>query len=123
MSYIGKLKESSEKTGSIICMGIDPVCEYMPEVQGTVEDRIGFYFVSLFSEMLKRKVAPAAFKPNLGFFAALDRPRENLYYGSRALANILSILDENFAHIPTILDYKRGDIARSSDNYAKEGFV
>lgn len=123
MSYIDKLKKSAEDSGSIICMGMDPVCEYLPEIEGTVEERITSFFKSLFSEMIKRNVLPGAFKPNLGFFATLDRPRENAFDGSRALAKILSMLDEIFPHVPIILDYKRGDIARSSDNYAKEGFV
>ena len=123
MSYIDKLKESTKKSGSIICMGIDPVCEHLPEIEGTVEERITSFFKSLFSEMIKRNVLPGAFKPNLGFFAALDRPRENTFDGTRALAKILLMLDELFPLTPIILDYKRGDIARSSENYAKEGFV
>ena len=123
MSYIDTLRKSAEKSGSIICMGIDPVCEHLPEIEGTVEERITSFFKSLFSEMIKRNILPGAFKPNLGFFATLDRPRENAFDGSLALAKILSLLDELFPHIPIILDYKRGDIARSSDNYAKEGFV
>ncbi len=123
MIYIDKLIKSTRKSGSIICMGIDPVCEYLPEIEGTVEERIVFFFKALFSEMIKRKVIPGAFKPNLGVFTALDRPRENAFDGSLALAKILSFLDELFPLTPIILDYKRGDIARSSENYAKEGFV
>lgn len=123
MNYIERLKTSAEKTGSIICMGIDPVGEYLPEIEGTIEKRFTFFFKTLFSEMIKRNVFPGAFKPNLGFFTTLDRPRENTFDGSRALGKILAMLDEKFPHIPVILDYKRGDIARSSANYAMEGFV
>lgn len=123
MGYIDKLRKSARASGSIICMGIDPVCEYLPESEGTIEGRITYFFKELFSEMMNRNVLPGAFKPNLGFFATLDRPRENTFDGSRSLAKILSMLDEIFPNVPIILDYKRGDIARSSDNYAKEGFV
>lgn len=123
MSYIDKLRKSTRDSGSIICMGLDPVCEYLPEIKGMTEERITSFFKELFSEMIKRNILPGAFKPNLGFFATLDRPRENAFDGSLALVKILSLLDELFPHIPIILDYKRGDIARSSDNYAKEGFV
>lgn len=123
MSYIDRLKKSTEYSGSIICMGIDPVCEYLPEIVGTIEERITTFFETLFSEMIKRNILPGAFKPNLGFFATLDRPRENAFDGSRSLAKILSLLDDLFPLTPVILDYKRGDIARSSANYAKEGFV
>jgi len=123
MSYIDKLRKSTRDSGSIICMGLDPVCECLPDIKGTTEEKITSFFKELFSEMIKRNILPGAFKPNLGFFATLYRPRENAFNGSLALAKILSLLDELFPHIPIILDYKRGDIARSSDNYAKEGFV
>jgi len=123
MSYIDKLKKSAEDSGSIICMGLDPVCKYLPEISGGVEERITSFYETLFSEMIKRNVLPGAFKPNLGFFSVLDRPRENGFEGSRSLAKILSLLDKLFPRTPVILDYKRGDIARSSENYAKEGFV
>ncbi len=123
MNYIDLLKESAKKSGSIICMGIDPVCEYLPEIEGTAGEKIISFFSSLFSEMVNRNVFPGAFKPNLGFFSTLDRPRKNAFEGSRALAEILLLIDENFPGIPVILDYKRGDIARSSENYAKEGFI
>ena len=104
-------------------MGLDPVVEYLPETGGTIEEKITSFFETLFSEMIKRNILPGAFKPNPGFFSALDRPRENSFIGSRALVKILAILNEQFSDIPVILDYKRGDIARSSENYAKEGFV
>jgi orotidine-5'-phosphate decarboxylase len=123
MSYIDTLKKSTEKSGSIICMGLDPIAEYLPETDGALEEKITSFFEILFSEMIKRNVLPGAFKPNLGFFTALDRPRGNAFDGSRTLVKILSLLDEIFPGIPIILDYKRGDIAQSSDNYAKEGFV
>jgi len=123
MSYIDRLKKSAQKYGSIICMGIDPVPEHLPGIHVTAGERITGFFETLFSEMIKRKVLPGAFKPNLGFFTALDLPREGDFSGSGALAKILRFLDEDFPDIPVILDSKRGDIARSSVNYAKEGYV
>lgn len=123
MSYIDKLTKSAGNSGSIISMGVDPVCQYLPETGGTTEERITCFFKELFSEMIKRGVLPGAFKPNLGFFSCLDRPWENIFSGSAALVGILKMLAEYFPDIPVILDYKRADIAHSSENYAKEGFV
>ena len=120
MNYTDKLRESADKTKSIICMGIDPVPEYLPS-RGT-EGSIISFFETLFNEMVKKNILPGAFKPNLGFFSALDKPRERNYKGSAALDEILTLLDKAFPDIPVILDFKRGDIARSSENYAKEGF-
>jgi len=96
-------------------MGIDPVPEYMPM------NTTGFFEI-LFQEMIRTDTLPGAFKPNLGFFSCLDKPREGIFTGSKALSQILDMLDTLFPDIPVILDYKRGDIARSSANYAAEGF-
>jgi len=123
MNYTDKLKESADKTGSIICMGLDPVPEYLPELSEKTGKRITVFFETLFNGMIKKNVIPGAFKPNLGFFSCLDRPRDNKFAGSTALAEILSMLEAMFPGIPVILDYKRGDIARSSANYAEEGFT
>ena len=54
---------------------------------------------------------------------AEDRPRSGDFGGSRALAAVLAMVGEHFPHTPVILDSKRGDIATSSHNYAREAFV
>ncbi len=122
LSYIEKLKHSAERTNSIICMGIDPIPEYLPNLHQDTGKKITAFFETLFQEMIQKRILPGAFKPNLGFFSCLDRPRENIFTGSGALSEILDMLDSLFPGIPVILDYKRGDIARSSANYAVEGF-
>lgn len=122
MSYNDKLIKSAEKTGNIVCMGLDPVVEVLPFPDLPVRERITKYFDVLFSKMVEEKLSPAAFKPNLGFYAALDMPRKGEYEGSKALASVLDLLDKYFPSVPVILDSKRGDIAKSSGNYAKEAF-
>ena len=67
-------------------------------------------------------MVPAAFKPNIGYYSALDKPREKDFLGSESLAEILFLIEKYFPGIPVILDSKRGDIARSSLNYAIEAF-
>ena len=66
--------------------------------------------------------SPAAFKPNIGYYSSLDKPREEDFQGSLALADTLDLIDNYFPEVPVILDSKRGDIARSSGNYAEEAF-
>jgi len=103
-------------------MGIDPVPGYMPDIHEKTGETITGFFEILFQEMIRKNTIPGAFKPNLGFFSCLDRPRKNDFSGSKALSEILDMLSTLFPDIPVILDYKRGDIARSSANYAVEGF-
>lgn len=112
--YKELLKKSATEAGNSACMGIDPNLSALPEGL-----RVDDFFLSLFEEMDKRNLRVAAFKPNIGYFAKLDRPREGRFDGSIALSKILSSLPEG---TPFILDAKRGDIASSSLNYAYEAF-
>lgn len=114
MMYKDLLLESARNAGNSACMGIDPNLSAMPEGM-----KVDDYFIELLSEMDKRGLRSAAFKPNIGYFSRLDRPREGIFEGSKALARILKALPEG---VPFILDAKRGDIASSSLNYAYEAY-
>ena len=122
MSYLDKLRESAKSTGNVVCMGLDPVVSVLPASDAPIRERLSGYFAEIFHRMRLEGVAPAAFKPNIGYYASLDNPREEEFQGSLALADILDLLENYFPGIPVILDSKRGDIARSSENYAKEAF-
>lgn len=122
MSYIDTLRKSAAECGNIVCMGLDPVVSVLPASDKSLRERLSSYFGTIFSKMKEEGISPAAFKPNLGYYSALDKPREGLFEGSLALSDILALLDEYFPSVPVILDSKRGDIARSSGNYAMEAF-
>ncbi len=122
MSYIDKLRESAKDAGNIVCMGLDPVLSVLPSSDAPVRTRISEYFAAIFHRMRLEGVSPAAFKPNIGYYSSLDKPREEEFQGSLALADTLDLLDNYFPGVPVILDSKRGDIARSSGNYAEEAF-
>ncbi len=118
-----KLAGSAADTGSIACMGIDPVLEALPSPELSTNSRVLFFFRQIFEEMHRQQVLPGAFKPNIGFFHCLDRPLEGEIEGTRALQGITALIREMFPGIPVIFDMKRGDIARSSANYAAEAFA
>lgn len=122
MSYIDTLKNSAFEVGNIVCMGLDPILSTLPGEEKGVRERISDYFAILFRRMRLEGTIPAAFKPNIGYYSSLDNPREGDFSGSLALADVLDLLETYFPGIPVILDSKRGDIARSSGNYAKEAF-
>ncbi|WP_029409715.1 orotidine-5'-phosphate decarboxylase [Treponema pedis] len=122
MNYLELLKTSAEKTGNCACMGLDPQIEFIPNKTGNIKKDITCFFKELFLSMKEKKLYPAAFKPNIGYYTASDKPRENNFDGSAALSEIMDILEKEFKGIPVILDSKRGDIARSSLNYAIEAF-
>ncbi len=122
-NYCQKLRESAVSSNSIVSMGLDPILEYVPIKTGDTRNDLSIFFNTVFSEMQDREVLPGAFKPNIGYYHALDRPRSGDFSGSIALVDLLDTLEQLFPGIPVILDAKRGDIATSSSNYAHEAFT
>jgi orotidine-5'-phosphate decarboxylase len=109
MTFIKKLQKSISKTGSTLCVGLDPNLNLLPkpvlEQFDTPEERVA-YFCKLVIDYTSEYCA--AFKPNLGFFEAL---------GSSGL----SVFKEVISHIPDdkiiIADAKRGDISSTAEHY------
>ncbi|MFA6617800.1 MAG: orotidine-5'-phosphate decarboxylase [Candidatus Neomarinimicrobiota bacterium] len=124
MTYLDSLRKTAEKTANIVCIGLDPVMDFIPEgLAPSVEKIIPTFFESLFQEMRNRHLKPAAFKPNQGYYLIHDNPLDGDFSGSKALAETIKLCRQYFPDIPIIMDYKRGDIASSSANYANEGFI
>jgi orotidine-5'-phosphate decarboxylase len=120
--YVDKLIKSAQETGSIVCMGLDPVMEAMPStLHRNVNLGIVTFYEKIFDRMLRENVLPGAFKPNQGFFEKYDNPKTVDFQGSETLSDVILLIKERFPTIPIILDYKRGDIATSSTNYAQVG--
>lgn len=119
------LSDSAKYSGSVVCMGLDPVEKQIPDSCGkSPGEKISNFYLSIFDRMEETGVYPAMFKPNQGFFKQYDKPLEFEFNGSAALADlILEIRErESLRKIPITLDFKRGDIGKSSANYAVEGF-
>jgi orotidine-5'-phosphate decarboxylase len=122
MTFVEKLEESARETGNIACMGLDPQPDLLLHGTGDLRSDLNEYFRILFRRMRLTGLVPAAFKPNIGYYQALDKPREEDFSGSLVLSDVLDLVENYFPSIPVILDSKRGDIARSSRNYAVEAF-
>lgn len=122
MTYGELLIESAKQVGNVTCMGLDPQVEVLPFQGEDLRSDLNAYFQQLFRRMVLSGLIPAAFKPNIGYYQSLDKPREDDFSGSSALCDILDMVENFFPGIPVILDSKRGDIARSSLNYAREAF-
>lgn len=122
MTYSEKLLASASQVGNITCMGLDPQLEVLPFQGSDPRTNLNQFFQMLFRRMALSGLIPSAFKPNIGYYQALDRPRDEDFSGSLALADVMDMVENFFPGIPIILDSKRGDIARSSLNYANEAF-
>lgn len=114
MNYLNLLKNSSKKFNSIVCMGMDPVLEDIPLADGSISERIIHFYQDILDVILKKKVYPAAVKPNYAFYAQYG------IEGIKALEALCALYQsEGF---PVILDTKRGDIGKTAAAYARESF-
>jgi uridine monophosphate synthetase len=103
--FFTQIAESARRTGSLLCVGLDPQLD-------------GIAAVDVFP--LNRKVIDATcgaaclYKPNSAFYEA--RGAE----GMRALERTIGYIHEK--GLPVLLDAKRGDVASTAEAYAKAVF-
>lgn len=104
VTFVEKLLAASERNNSLLCVGLDPDPAQMP-----IKD------LAAFNKAIIEATADlvCAFKPNLGFYEALDFP------GLEALRKTLEVIPDG---IPVIGDAKRGDISPTANAYAKAMF-
>ena len=121
MNYIELLKMSAKDAKNCACLGMDPVLDFLPNKKEGASG-IAYFFDELFTNMKKEGLIPSAFKPNIGYYTIYDNPFKNLFVGSLALSLSIKLIRSHFGNVPIILDAKRGDIATSSANYAREAF-
>jgi orotidine-5'-phosphate decarboxylase len=104
--YLARLAARSAATGTVLCLGIDPDPERLPE--GFSRDLAG---VERFATGLLDAAAPfaAAVKPNLAFFEA---------FGSDGMAVLERLRARLPADLPLVADAKRGDIGTTAARQA-----
>jgi len=115
MDYVESLRQRAKETGSIVCMGMDPVEADIPQsITGTIEQRITKFYMELLGAITSGKVPLACVKPNIAFYEQFGEE------GLSALKKLIPAYQQ--AGIPVILDAKRGDIGKTSIAYSKSAF-
>ena len=102
------LAERQEKVNSLVCVGLDPLEEKIPEsIQG-----VPWYRVSFQMKQIVDATAPFAcmYKPQRAHYEAIPD-------GQKALREIVDHVHEKYPDIPVLLDCKRGDIDRTQKQY------
>ena len=109
--FYAKLKDAWRTFNSLVCVGLDPDLERLPEHLQAHETP---YFE--FCRAIVDATAPhvAAFKPQFAHFAAVGREQE--------LQMLLAYIAEHYPQHVSILDAKRGDIGSTAADYAKEAY-
>jgi len=105
--FFAQLEERVRKTGSLLCIGIDPRPEELSEPTASAARDFSLRMIESTSDIA------AAYKPNTAFFEAFG-PQ-----GWQALQDVVAAIP---ADIPVILDSKRGDISSTAEAYARSAF-
>lgn len=110
MKFFEKLQQRQAR--SLLCVGLDPDFEQMPE--GWPQNEAG---VLDFCRRIVKATADfaVAFKPQIAYFSAIG--------AESALVDIIAYIHAHHPDIPVILDAKRGDIGSTAAQYAVEAFV
>ncbi len=106
MNFIDKLKNATQKNESLLCVGLDPDPDLIPEKMGVFE--FNKAIIDATSDLV------CAYKPNLAFYEALG------FDGLDALNRTVEYIPDD---IPVIGDAKRGDIGNTAKAYTKALFV
>ena len=108
MNFLEKLLAAERSNHSLLCVGLDPETERLPEALRNLPVEKA---VVQFCRAIIEATAPYAsvFKANLAFFEVL---------GPAGLVAFQEVVRAIPAHIPVIADAKRGDIGNTARNYA-----
>lgn len=112
MTFYSRLQEIWEVSNSLVCVGIDPELEKLPQHLHACDEPL-----LEFGKAIVDGTAPfvCAFKPQAAHFAAVGAEDQ--------LAKLIDYIHVNYPKIPVILDAKRGDVGSTAALYAKEAFL
>ena len=106
MNFNEKLTNIAQKNNSLLCVGLDPDPELVPDKVGVFE--FNRAIIEATSDLV------CAYKLNLAFYEALE------FEGLDALKRTIKYIPDD---IPVIGDAKRGDIGNTAKVYAKAIFA
>lgn len=109
MRFRDKLEAAWERSGSLLCIGLDPDPALMPD--GYSADDVAAFNIAII-EATSHLVC--AYKPNVAFYEALGPER-----GYAALRKTLAAIPP---HIITLADAKRGDVEHTARAYVQALF-
>lgn len=113
MRFQQKLNNAIKKNNSLLCVGLDPDLEKLPE--NFLKKRNPIFEFNKFIIDTTYDIV-CCYKPQFAFYAANGIP------GIKALIQTISYIHLKYPTIPVLLDAKRGDIGSTAEQYAKEVF-
>lgn len=113
MNFRQKLESAIQENNSLLCVGLDPDIEKLPQQFLKKENSI-FEFNKWIIDQTADLVC--CYKPQIAFYASAGIP------GIKALSETIDYIHLKYPKIPVILDAKRGDVGSTAKQYAKEVF-
>ena len=110
-AFIDNLANSWARSGSLVCVGLDPEIERFPRHIAAQPSPI-FQFNKAIIDATADLVC--AYKPQFAHYAA--------YEAEDQLERTIEYIHRNYPGIPVILDAKRGDVGNTAERYAIEAF-
>jgi uridine monophosphate synthetase len=107
MAFFDRLTQRIQNVDSLLCVGLDPHIELLPEPTVEAAKEFCVRIVEATGPMA------SAYKPNAAFFEVFGAQ------GWQALKDVIAAVPDG---IPVILDAKRGDIASTARAYARAVF-
>lgn len=113
MMFTEKLAGAVKKNNSLLCVGLDPDPDKMPEAIKNSKELL-FEFNKAIIDATAELVC--AFKPNPAFYEAYGAD------GIGQLQKTCRYIREKHPKVPILLDFKRGDIGNTNSHYARFAF-
>jgi orotidine-5'-phosphate decarboxylase len=110
-AFIERLARAWERSGSLVCVGLDPEIERFPR-HVLAEPSPIFQFNKAIIDATADLVC--AYKPQFAHYAA--------YEAEDQLERTIEYIHRTYPHLPVILDAKRGDVGNTAERYAIEAF-
>lgn len=111
MTFIEKLKARWKSNNSLVCIGLDPDLNKIPDHIREMEQPI-YEFNRVIIDSTHDLVC--AYKPQIAYYSAFGAEHE--------LELTIKYINKKYPDIPVILDAKRGDIGATAKMYAMEAF-
>ena len=104
-SFRTRFEAASARNGTLLCVGLDPDRERIPEGVSTLD------FLTAIVEATADLVC--AYKPNSAFFEA---------EGPAGMETLRTLIERVPDEVPVLLDAKRGDVGHTAEAYARAVF-
>jgi orotidine 5'-phosphate decarboxylase subfamily 2 len=116
MNFRKTLAQRQEKIGSVLCVGLDPLPEKMPERFNKTEQSVAMNVADWMMWVVDQTHQyTSMYKPQRAYWEAMIN-------GEEALRTVVNYIHLNYPDIVVFLDCKRGDIDRTQARYRDAHF-